>query len=156
MAARLQEGGSWLAPHVAAAAADGEAIRLRVGPGGPAWLGKTVAVRLGRPDRARDALRMAIVWEATGASALFPRFEGTLDLADLDPERCELSLSGRYRPPLGRAGQALDDMVLGRVAQATVRSLLRRVAHGLEQAPAATAIHEPKPVSGPEPASASG
>jgi Rrf2 family protein len=154
VAARLQEGGSWLAPHVAAANADGEAIRLRVGPGGPAWLGKTVAVRLSRPDRTGDALRVAIAWEATGASALFPRFEGTLGITDLDPERCELSLSGHYRPPLGRAGHALDDALLGRVARATVRSLLRRVAHGLEQASTTTVVHEP--VSGPEPAGATG
>ena len=154
VAARLHEGGSWLAPHVAAAAVDGEAIRLRVGPGGPAWLGKTVAVHLGRPERTGDPLRVTIVWEATGAGALFPRFEGRLDLVDLDPERCELSLSGRYRPPLGRAGQALDDVLLGRVARATVRSLLRRVAHGLEQAPATTPVHEP--VSGPERAGATG
>lgn len=154
VAARLHEGGSWLAPHVAAAAVDGEAMRLRVGPGGPAWLGKTVAVHLGRTERAGDALRVRIVWEATGAGALFPRFEGSLELVDLDPERCELSLSGRYRPPLGRAGQALDDVLLGRIARATVRSLLRRVAHGLEQAPTATPVHEP--VSGPGRAGASG
>ena len=152
--ARLQEGGSWLAPHVAAAAADGEAIRLRVGPGGPAWLGKIVAVRLGTPDPSGDTLRVAVAWEATGASALFPRFEGTLELVDLDPERCQLSLSGRYRPPLGRAGQALDDALLGRVARATLRSLLRRVAHGLEQAPVATAAFGPG--TGPEPAGAGG
>jgi Rrf2 family protein len=163
VAARLQEGDSWMAPHVAAAAADVDAFRLRVGPGGPSWLGKTVAVRLGRPERAGDGVRVAIVWEATGASALFPRFEGTLDVVDLDPERCEVSLLGRYRPPLGRAGQALDDVLLGRVARATVRSLLRRVAHGLEQAPAATADLEPAPVpegpptfSEPQPAGAAG
>ena len=148
VATRLEEGGSWLAPHVAAAAADGDAIRLRVGPGGPAWLGKTVAVRIGRPDRTGDTIRVAIVWEATGASALFPRFDGTLDLVDLDPERCELSLSGRYRPPLGRAGQALDDVLLGRVARATVRSLLRRVALGLEHP---TAVPEPEPSLDPSP-----
>ena len=31
------------------------------------------------------------------------------------------------------AGQALDDVVLTRVARATVRSLLRRLAHALEE-----------------------
>lgn len=154
--ARLRQGGSWLAPHVAAAAADGDAIRLRVGPGSPAWLGKAVAVRIGRPDSSRGALQVAIAWEATGASALFPRFEGALGIAELDPERCELSLSGRYRPPLGRAGHALDDVLLGRVARATVRSLLRRVAEGLERATATTAVLGPAPTSGPEPAGATG
>lgn len=135
VAARLRGGGSWLAPHVTAASAEGEATRLRVGPGGPAWLGKTVTVHLGEPDVADDALLVPITWEATSPSGLFPRLEGSLRLVALDPERCELSLSGRYRPPLGRAGQALDDALLAHVARATVRSFLRRVARGLEQSP---------------------
>jgi len=51
----------------------------------------------------------------------------------LDPDRSELQLSGHYRPPLGRAGQALDEALLARVARATVRSLLRRLARALEE-----------------------
>ncbi len=145
VAAQLRRGGSWLAPHVTAATAEGEAVQLRVGPAGPAWLGKTVSVRLGRPDSAGGTLQMAIAWEATGPSGLFPRFEGTLQLAELDPERCELSLTGHYRPPLGRTGQVLDEAFLARVARATVRSLLRRVAHGLEQAAESPLERSPRP-----------
>ncbi len=135
VAARLRGRGSWLAPHVEAAAAEGEAIRVRVGPGGPTWLGKTVAVRLSEPEEADGALIIPLVWEATGPPGLFPRFDGELRLSAVDPGRVELALAGRYRPPLGRAGQALDETVLTHVARATVRAFLRRVARTLEDEP---------------------
>jgi Rrf2 family protein len=149
VADRLEGGGSWLPPHMGAAAR-GEAIHLRVGPGGPAWLGKTVAVRLGKPERSEDALEVPVTWEATGASGLFPRFEGVLSVADVDAGRCALSLAGRYRPPLGRAGQVLDEALLARVARATVQALLRRIALGLEDAQAVTLDVPVTPVAGTE------
>jgi Rrf2 family protein len=133
VAGRLELGESWLAPHVAAATR-GEEIHLRLGPGGPAWLGKTVAVHLGEPVRGEDAIEVPISWEATGARGLFPSFEGVLRVAEVDAGRSQLSLAGRYRPPLGRAGQVLDGALLSRVARATVQALLRRVAVGLEDA----------------------
>ncbi len=133
VAARLRVGGSWLVPHVEAAGAEGEEILVRVGPVGPSWLGKTVAVHLGSPEGAEESLVVPITWEATGPTGLFPRLEGEIRLTALDAERSELRLVGRYRPPLGRAGQALDEAVLARVARATVRALLRRVARALEE-----------------------
>lgn len=66
------------------------------------------------------------------------RLEAELRVLALDEERAELSISGRYCPPLGRAGQVLDEALLGRVARATVRAFLRRVARGLEQGNSAT------------------
>ncbi len=137
VAARLRAGGSWLESHVAAASADGEATRMRVGPGGPAWLGKIVAVHVGQPEGTDEALVIPLTWEATGPTGLFPRLEAELRLSPLDPERAELALSGRYRPPLGRAGHVLDETLLTHVAGATVRSFLRRVARTLEEVPAA-------------------
>jgi Rrf2 family protein len=132
LAGRISAGGSWLVPHLQAASAAGDALRVRVGPGGPAWLGKTVAVHLGEPHGFDGGLELSLAWEATGPSALFPRFDGALRLAPLDEDRAELSLLGRYRPPLGVAGQVLDEALLARVARATVRTLLRRVGRVLE------------------------
>jgi Rrf2 family protein len=146
VAARLRGGGAWLASHVEAASADGEATRLRVGPGGPAWLGKTVAVHLGEPNGTDDALTIPLTWEATGPTGLFPRLKAELHVSAVDPERAELALSGHYRPPLGRAGQVLDEALLTHVARATVRSLLRRVARALEEAPARRPTLGPAPV----------
>lgn len=149
VAARLRAGGSWLASHIEAASADGEATRVRVGPGGPAWLGKTVAVNLGEPKGTDEALVIPLTWRATGPTGLFPRLDAELRLRALDPERAELALSGRYRPPLGRAGQVLDETLLTHVARATVRSFLRRVAQALEEEPAGR-----DPASGVGPADA--
>ena len=42
-----------------------------------------------------------------------------------------LALAGAYRPPLGRLGAGLDQMVLHRVATATMRALLRSVAEAV-------------------------
>lgn len=132
IAARLRVGSSWLTPH--AQACDEEESHIRLGPGGPGWLGKTVAIHLGDTVQADDGLVIPFVWEASGPGGIFPRFEGDLRLAALDPERSEFRLSGRYRPTLGKAGQVLNDALLTRLAQATMRSFLRRIARGLEHA----------------------
>jgi len=131
--ARLRAGSGWLIRH--AEACDDEQSLVRLAPGGPGrpgWLGTTVAVRLGTAAESANALAFALVWEASGPGGIFPRFEGELRLSALDPERSQLALSGHYRPPFGKAGRVLDDAVLGRLARATVRSFLRRVARVLE------------------------
>jgi Rrf2 family iron-sulfur cluster assembly transcriptional regulator len=145
--ATLRGGGTWLAPHLAAVPAGAEDLRLRLGPAGPAWLGKAATVRLGKPDAAGKLAEVPLSWEATGPTGLFPRFQGTLRLIELGPNGCELALSGNYRPPLGRAGQALDGALLARVARATARSFLRRVAHGVEQAGAGLVPEEARPLA---------
>jgi Rrf2 family protein len=144
VADRLQTSGSWLARHASAASAAGEAVHVRVGPGGPAWLGKTVGVQLGTVRDVEGTLVIPLSWEATGPSALFPRLEGELRVAPIDPDRSELSLAGHYRPPLGRAGLVLDEVLLVHVARATVRSFLRQVAWALEE----TARHRPAELGG--------
>jgi Rrf2 family protein len=133
VATRLRAENSWLVPHVAAAHSEEEKVLVRIGPGGPGWLGKVVAVDFATPQGTDDDLVIPVSWEATGPSGLFPRFKGELHVSAVDPDRTELSLSGRYRPPLGRAGHVLDEAVLARVAHATMRSLLRRMARVLEE-----------------------
>ena len=55
-----------------------------------------------------------------------------------------LTLEGVYRPPLGALGQALDRAILHRVAAATIRNFLHRVAQGVTGQPApAEAFTEP-------------
>jgi Rrf2 family protein len=133
VAKRLRAENSWLVPHVEAAHSEEEKVLVRIGPGGPSWLGKVVAVDFATPRGIDDDLVIPVSWEATGPTGLFPRFKGELHVSAVDPDRTELSLSGRYRPPLGRAGHVLDEAVLARVAHATIRSLLRRMARVLEE-----------------------
>jgi Rrf2 family protein len=141
VASRLRSGSSWLTRH--AEASDEHELRVRVGPGGPGGLGRTVALYLGEASGADERLELPLLWEATGPLGLFPRFEGKLRLTALDPERCELSLSGYYRPPGGKAGHVLDEAVLARVARSALRTFLRQVARGLEEEqPAAKAASQ--------------
>jgi hypothetical protein len=68
-------------------------------------------------------------WEATGMGGdLFPVFDGDLVLKAEDEGRSRVGLVGSYRPPLGRTGVTLDRAVMGRVAEATVRSFVNALA----------------------------
>jgi len=131
--ARLRAGGSWLTRQ--AESCDAEELTVRNAPQRAGWLGKTMAVNLGEPAAAEDGPVVPIIWEVSGPMGLFPRFEGTLKLTSLDPERSELVVSGRYRATLGPPGPALDDSALPRLSRATLRSFLRRVARELEETP---------------------
>jgi len=75
-----------------------------------------------------------IRWMPTGpARGLFPEFDGNLELNADGPTRTRLKLIGSYRPPLGRLGARLDELVLHRAAYATLRSMLDGLASALVQ-----------------------
>jgi Rrf2 family protein len=96
-------------------------------------LPKTMAVHLGQPAETDGTQLISLVWEAADADGVFPRFQGQLELSELDPDRSELRISGRYRPAPGSSGQLPSDAVRHRVARAVLRGFLRRVAAGLEE-----------------------
>jgi len=125
--------GQWLAPLASAAEEDGEALHLRVGPGwAPPRVAREVLVMLGSPHDRGAALVVPIAWEPSGLPALFPSLEGDIALAPRGPDRCRLTLSASYVPPLGELGRRLDRVLLHRVARSTVRSFLNRVAGSLD------------------------
>jgi hypothetical protein len=55
-----------------------------------------------------------------------------------------VALAGVYRPPLGALGQALDRAVLRRVAVATIKGFLARVAAQLADQPVTNEAGCPK------------
>jgi len=125
--------GQWLAPLASAAEEYGETLQLRVGPGwAPARVAREVLVTLGSPHDRGDALVVPIAWEPSELPALFPSLEGDIALAPRGPDRCRLTLSASYVPPLGELGRRLDRVLLHRVARSTVRSFLTRVVRSLE------------------------
>jgi hypothetical protein len=130
----LENHGTWLSPLATEAAGDGEALRIRVGPVGPIpGMSKVAVVEVGEPHRrADDSLVVPFAWRASGAGAVFPVLTADLEIAGLGSARTQLTLRGRYDPPLGGAGQLLDGLVLHRLAEATVRSFLLRLAEALE------------------------
>jgi hypothetical protein len=62
-----------------------------------------------------------ITWVATGARGLFPRLEGEMVVSEVGPELTQLIFRGSYDPPLGLVGEALDKILLHRLAEASVK-----------------------------------
>jgi hypothetical protein len=59
----------------------------------------------------------------------------------MGPDQIMLTLMGRYEPPLGAVGRGLDRLVLHRIAEACIRSFLRRTAANLEHTTAVWPDH---------------
>jgi hypothetical protein len=94
-------------------------------------LGKEVHIELGPPHRMPGKTLLPLSWKATGPERLFPSLEADLEIATLGRSRTQLSISARYRPPLGVVGKALDRVLLHRVAEATIKDFLDRVGEGI-------------------------
>jgi hypothetical protein len=129
--------GEWLDGLSQDAYTDGLVGEVRVGPfGSVPGMSKLVRVSLLDPVPHDDMVLMPIRWEATGPMGrLFPVLDANLIVGTGHQGRAELRITGAYRPPLDGLGKGLDQAVLHRVAEATLKSLLRRVAAMLAHAP---------------------
>lgn len=103
---------------------------LEVGPAG--W-SRSVALTLGAPWKVGRTWWRTFCWEPTtgsgdaAGSRLLPRLDAELGLAVRPSGHATLLLDGRYDPPGGFLGDAVDAVALGRVATATVERLLRSI-----------------------------
>jgi hypothetical protein len=98
---------------------------------GPAGLSKLVRVQAHELTETDDCAGLAIRWEATGpGGGLFPVLDADLRLTPAG-NMTLLTLTGAYRPPLGSFGELLDRAALHRIAAATIRNFLSRVAAGI-------------------------
>jgi hypothetical protein len=87
---------------------------------------------------------LALRWEAIGpGGGLFPVLDADLTLTPAGAGTM-LTLAGAYRPPLGPLGQALDRAILHRVAVATIRDFLARVAAQLADQPVPNGAGSPE------------
>ena len=123
-----------------AAYRDGEELRARVGVGGKRpFIAKTVTLDVGRPVRSPNQTTIPLSWKATGASGLFPVMNADLTVARLGPDMAQLGFSGSYQPPGGPVGQAIDEALLHRIAESSVKTFVDRIAEAvLADAAAAT------------------
>jgi hypothetical protein len=103
---------------------------VRVGPFGPVpGLSRRVRVLVAEPVQRGAAVTMPMRWEAAGAAGdLFPVLDADLTLTAEAPDRVQVRLDGVYRPPLGRAGEAVDQLVMHRLAAATMKALMTGLA----------------------------
>jgi hypothetical protein len=86
------------------------------------------------------ATLLSIRWEAASRPRLFPLMDATLSVYPLTPTETQLDFLGRYEPPLGALGGALDAMAGHRIAEASVHRFVSDVAaylrNSLGQGPA--------------------
>jgi len=125
--------GSWLPGLATEANLRGDRLLAEVGFGGDIRVARQVAIDLGTPIRLPTKTVVPLRWTATGASGLFPALDADLEIAPLGHERCQLSLSARYVPPLGALGRAIDRALLFRVAEATIKDFLDQVREGISR-----------------------
>lgn len=109
----------------------------RVGPfGGVPGLSRLVEVQLGDFVTRDGSVFLPLRWRAAGrAGGLFPSLDADLMLAREGEQACLLKLDGVYRPPLGPLGASLDEILLNRVAAATVQAFLHRLADTITREP---------------------
>ena len=97
---------------------------------------RSVVTRVGRPWAASDAVWRSLSWNPTTASTdrtarpldrLLPAFDGEIGL-HLRPDATALVIDGRYQPPGGDVGAAIDELAFHRVARSTLQSLLSAAA----------------------------
>jgi hypothetical protein len=125
----LDEDGVWIAGLAAAAMSEGDGHRLRVGPvGAVPLLGTTVKVHVGDPLKRDEVTVVPLTWKATTAPGLFPVMSADLEIAPVGTDLTQLTLRGRYTPPLGAVGRRLDRLLMHRIAEASVRAFLEQLA----------------------------
>jgi hypothetical protein len=93
---------------------------------------KRVSITIGDPIRSSARTWIPISWQATGPSGLFPVLDGELEIASLGAERTQLAFSARYWPPFGLIGRTVDRALLSRVAEATIKDFVDRIAERME------------------------
>ena len=127
-ASLLDEPATWVPGLLRAAEDRGERLLADVGFSVDQHrIDKKVEVRLGTPYRIPSKTLLPMTWRATGPGRVFPQLDADVEVAALGPRRTQLSISARYRPPMGAAGRALDRALLHRVAEATIKDFLDRV-----------------------------
>jgi hypothetical protein len=109
----------------------GDALLADVGFGDEVRVARTVAIDFAEPLRIPTKTVIPFRWTAAGAAGLFPSLEADMEIAPLAPGRTQLALSARYVPPMGAVGRAIDRAVMFRVAEATIKDFLDRVAESL-------------------------
>jgi hypothetical protein len=134
---RLERLDSWFLTASDQAYGEGIAGLARIGPRGPTpTMSRLTEIRFQSLATDDHRAGLALRWEARGSGGrLFPVLDADLTLTPAGENTTLLTLAGAYRPPLGSLGAELDRLLLHRVAEATIRNFLERVATALADPP---------------------
>jgi CBS domain-containing protein len=94
-------------------------------------LRKQVRLHTGVAEQRGSRTCIPLRWRAEPGGALFPAFDGTIELEPLATNRTSLAIVGAATLPLGFVGGAVDAAALGSVADQTVRHLVVQLARTL-------------------------
>lgn len=126
------------ATKAAASRAHSLAASLRVNVSG-IELGTEIAISVRKfDDHPGEAMfapasRLELEWEAASMPHLFPFMAASFYVYPMTANETRLELSGRYEPPLGAIGEAIDAVVGHRIAEASVHRFLADVADYLRE-----------------------
>jgi hypothetical protein len=102
-------------------------------------LRKKITVEVGLPLTVGDRTTIPVTWKAAFIEKLVPVMTGNVELAPIDAQTTELTVSGIYEPPLAKLGILLDETFMRKVAQRTVIDLAGSIAKRLSAAASARA-----------------
>ena len=74
------------------------------------------------------AIRLDLTWKSERRPGLFPAMTGSLWAYALSSHETQIELSGSYDPPLGLIGDAIDAIMLHRIAEESVHRFITDVA----------------------------
>jgi len=77
--------------------------------------------------------RIPVSWEAAAHPQWFPLMDGELSVYALTSTETQLDFLGRYDPPMGLVGDAVDALVGHRIAEASVHRFIGDVARYLRE-----------------------
>jgi hypothetical protein len=130
----LDSPSTWMPALASGALARGEAMlaQVRARPAeaaGPTGLARSDCpeIQLGEPVRFPSKLSLPMSWDA-GGRVLLPRLDADLELGSLGSMRSQLAINGRYQLPPSTDGRITDRLAFHRIAEATIKDFLDRVA----------------------------
>ena len=132
-AALTSDGREWLPPLATSAEEGGERRMAEVGFGKAVRVGRNVVVTVGEPARLEFKTLQPISWRPAHAEALLPAMDAEIEVAPMGAAHTQLAMTARYAPPFGMVGRVADRALLHRVAEATIKDFLDRVAGSIEE-----------------------
>ena len=122
------------ATKAAASRAQSIAAELHVDIGG---IGVQADIRISVKnveETSTPATRLLLEWESATMPRLFPFMKADLSIYPLTATETQLDFLGRYEPPFGAVGKAMNAIVGHRIAEVSVHRFISDVAGYLRQA----------------------